>query len=111
MTDARDVWVENLFESKAHFTSIINRIEVLSFNAPAEDIEELTELFANTTVILLSLEIEARTILLRRTIKMKLPDAIVATTAFVHHLTLVTRNTNDFKNVPGLTVVNPHDII
>ncbi len=110
LPDAGDVWVEDLFNSKEHFSSVINRMEVLSFNAPEQDLYELTELFTSTTVILLTAEIEARTILLRRLVKIKLPDAIVAATALVHNLTLVTRNTDDFKNVPGLTVVNPHDI-
>ena len=110
LPDAGDVWVEDLFNSKEHFSSVINRMEVLSFNAPEQDLYELTELFTSTTVILLTAEIEARTILLRRLVKIKIPDAIVAATALVHNLTLVTRNTDDFKNVPGLTVVNPHDI-
>jgi len=110
LPDAGDIWVEGLFDSKEHFSSVINRIEVLSFNTSQEDLDELTELFASTTVIFLTPDIEECTINLRRSIKLKLPDAIVAATALVHHLTLVTRNTHDFKNIPGLTVVNPHDI-
>ena len=110
LPDAGDAWVEGLFDSKAHFASVINRIEVLSYNAPVEDLREVAALFENTTVILLTPEIEARTIDIRRLLKIKLPDAIVAATALIHNLTLVTRNTADFKNVPGLTLVNPHEI-
>ena len=33
-------------------------------------------------------------------------DALIAATAFVHHMTLVTRNTVDFQGM-GLTVLNP----
>jgi len=38
---------------------------------------------------------------------MGLADAIIAATALVHDLSLVTRNKEDFKDVPGLRVVNP----
>ena len=38
---------------------------------------------------------------------MGLADAIIAATALVHDLPLVTRNEEDFKHVTGLRVVNP----
>jgi len=40
--------------------------------------------------------------------KIKLPDAIIAATAIVYDLILVTRNISDFKNIDGLHVVDPH---
>jgi toxin FitB len=36
-----------------------------------------------------------------------LADAIIAATALVHNLPLVTRNETDFKHVAGLRVINP----
>ncbi len=50
-----------------------------------------------------------QTILLRKQNKTKLPDVIIAATAIVFDLTLITRNTNDFKNIPNLTVINPYE--
>ena len=41
-----------------------------------------------------------------RTIEM--PDAILAATALVHELVLVTRNVRHFQNVPGLVIENWH---
>jgi predicted nucleic acid-binding protein len=35
------------------------------------------------------------------------PDLILAATAIEHGLTLVTRNTNDFVGLPGLSMLNP----
>ncbi|CAN5393106.1 hypothetical protein BH10BAC3_BH10BAC3_30350 [soil metagenome] len=39
---------------------------------------------------------------------MKLGDAIIAATALVHNLTLLSPNTADFKNITGLVVIDPH---
>ena len=50
-----------------------------------------------------------QTILLRQQRRVKLPDAIIAATALVHGLPLLTRNTADFQNIVGLAVLNLHD--
>ena len=34
-------------------------------------------------------------------------DSLIAATALVHHLTLVTRNTKDFDRVKGIILLNP----
>jgi len=39
--------------------------------------------------------------------RIKIPDAIIAATALHQELVLVTRNTDDFKEVEGLTYINP----
>lgn len=71
--------------------------------------KQATEFIQNSIVIGLEEAIILRTIALRKLLKIKLPDAVIAATAIVHDLTLITRNTDDFKNIPGLTVLNPHD--
>jgi predicted nucleic acid-binding protein len=38
---------------------------------------------------------------------MSLGDALVAGTALVHELTLVTRNVDDFQWIQGLSLLNP----
>ena len=40
---------------------------------------------------------------------MSLGDALVAGTALVHSLTLVTRNVEDFQWIQGLSLLNPFD--
>jgi predicted nucleic acid-binding protein len=35
---------------------------------------------------------------------LRMPDALIAATAIVHNLTLLTRNTADFRKAPGLRV-------
>ncbi len=48
-----------------------------------------------------------RAIALRQENKIGLADAIIAATALVHDLPLVTRNEEDFKHITTLRVVNP----
>ena len=90
--------------------SVISKIELLGFNGTT-DAMELTEDFVNISTLLdLSPEVVDKTIELRRQYKIKLPDAIIAATALVHHLTLISRNFDDFKRIAGLTVVDAHRI-
>jgi predicted nucleic acid-binding protein len=46
-------------------------------------------------------------IMLRQERKMALGDAVIAATALTHNLPLVTRNTQDFKHVAGLRLLDP----
>jgi predicted nucleic acid-binding protein len=57
----------------------------------------------------LSDEIVNETIELRKTKRMKLPDAIIAATAIVHNLCLVSRNDKDFDKIPNLFYTNPYN--
>jgi len=63
-----------------------------------------SEVFAlEESVILKAIEI-------RKTHKTKLPDAIIAATALVNELTIITRNTKDFDKIERLEVLNPYYI-
>jgi predicted nucleic acid-binding protein len=68
----------------------------------------LEEFIDTASVISLDAEVTERTILLRRVYKkLKLGDAIIAASAIVHGLTVVTRNVADFEGVEGLLFINP----
>ncbi|MBI1766756.1 MAG: type II toxin-antitoxin system VapC family toxin [Bacteroidetes bacterium] len=84
--------------------SVINKIEALGFSIVNNGIVELVN---SSTVIGLTDEIINQTIVIRREHKIKLPDAIIAATALVFELTLVTRNFSDFKMLSGLELVDP----
>lgn len=43
----------------------------------------------------------------RRPIKHRAYDLIVAATAVAHDLTLITGNTRDYADIPGLRLMNP----
>jgi predicted nucleic acid-binding protein len=46
---------------------------------------------------------------LRKTYRIKLPDAIIAATSLVYDLTLITSNTKDFKNIKDLQILDPEN--
>jgi predicted nucleic acid-binding protein len=90
--------------------SVISKIEVLGFNAPSQELKLLEDFFNDVMILDLNSEVIEQTILLRRAVKMKTPDAIIAATAVAYQLSLITRNTVDFKNIPGLTIVDPYSV-
>jgi len=51
-----------------------------------------------------------QTIKVRKTYKLKLPDAIITATAINNGLILISRNIKDFDRIPGFDVVNPFNI-
>lgn len=55
-------------------------------------------------------EVVEKTIELRRLYKVKLPDAIIAATAIVFELTLISRNDKDFIQIPELKYINPFTV-
>ena len=90
------------------YISSITYIEALGFAFENEKEEtKATNLCEKLVRLFLTREVEKQTILIRKTKKMKLPDAIIAATAIVHDLTLVTCNTDDFRNIPELKILNP----
>lgn len=67
----------------------------------------MEEFIGLANVIEIDKAIISTTISLRKNNRIQLPDAIIAATAIVNDITLVTRNTDDFKNITGLKMVNP----
>lgn len=108
MNDAQRKQVEAIF-AQALIISVISKIEFLGFEKylNAEEFQKAKEFIAHAQVVQLTDPIIDRTIALRQAHKMKLADALIAATALEKGLTLVTRNTDDFKNVTALPVLNP----
>lgn len=90
--------------------SVVTKIEVLGFNAPAEHYQLLKDFMDDATLFALNDEVIDASIEVRKNHKTKLPDAIIAATALVKGLTIISRNTKDFQNIEGLDCVNPYDL-
>jgi hypothetical protein len=91
--------------------SVVTKMETLGYNFNSFEEQTTMETFINgCTLIDLNNDIVNTTITIRKSKRMKLPDAIIAATALVGNLTLITRNTTDFKNIQGLQILDPHNM-
>ncbi|MDB4924195.1 type II toxin-antitoxin system VapC family toxin [Mucilaginibacter sp.] len=90
--------------------SVITKIEVLGFNAPDKHYKLLTNFMSDATIFDLTSNIVDISIDIRKNYKTKLPDAIIAATAIVYELVLVSRNASDFRNIKGLKFIDPHSL-
>lgn len=106
---ANAAWVQQLLDEQRLILSVIVRIELLSWSGSPADMQPVEEFIAASLVLPLDESVTQQTIRLRQQHRIKLPDAIIAATALVHSLPLLTRNVSDFRAIAGLVVVNPHD--
>lgn len=91
--------------------SIISKMETLGHNFSSQAEQSTMEAFvAGATVLAINEDIVNNTIAIRKSKKIKLPDAIIAATALVYNLTLITRNTTDFKKIPSLKIIDPNSM-
>jgi hypothetical protein len=90
--------------------SVITKIEVLGFDAPEEHYQLLVQFMNDAAVLELSNNVVEASINIRKNYKIKLPDAIIAATAMVNDLVVISRNVSDFKNIKNLKLINPHNL-
>ena len=92
--------------------SVITQIELFSSpNSSADELARLEQFVKAATIFnVIDEAIVQQTIAVRLQKKIKTPDAIIAATALAHGLTLLTRNTKDFKQLAGLSVINPFEL-
>ena len=103
------IFVANAIDQTPNI-SVITEIEALSWISPDKKKETVVKAFIEDANILpLSPEVVVQCIKIRRSRKVKTPDAIIAATAIVHNLTLITSD-NDFNNIEGLKIVDPHSL-
>ncbi len=101
----------DLIIDKKPIVSVISKIEVLGYNSPKEHYKVLEEFISDCTILNLNEEVVNVCIEIRKKYKTKLPDALIAATAIVHDLVLITRNISDFKNINELKTIDPHHIL
>jgi predicted nucleic acid-binding protein len=85
--------------------SVITEIEILSWSN-IEFEATVKGFVGDATILSLTPDIVTQCIRVKRSRRIKTPDAIIAATAITHSLTLLTTD-NDFHGIDGLTVINP----
>jgi predicted nucleic acid-binding protein len=87
--------------------SVINKIELLGFSKVEQDLVDFVACSNSHPIDDIVVD---KTIEMRSLYKIKLPDAIIAATALVNELAIITRNTKDFNKIDGLEVLNPYEL-
>jgi predicted nucleic acid-binding protein len=97
-----------LIDSQVSELSVITRMELLVWpNLSTQNAKVLQEFIDSANIYDLNESIILKAIEIRKTKKCKLPDAIIAATAVVNELILLTNNESDFKGIASLTILNP----
>lgn len=90
--------------------SVITEIEALSWISQDKGKENIIATFVSEANILaLTSDIVAECVKIRRSRRIRTPDAIIAATAIVHSLSLLSSDEH-FKSIPGLKVINPSEM-
>jgi hypothetical protein len=102
--------LRDFIAQNAPAVSAVSYVEVLGYRHLTElERQHFEAFFAAAPVLPVSQDVLEQAVKLRQLRKMSLGDALVAGTALAHNLTLVTRNTDDFEWIAGLSLMNPFD--
>ena len=91
--------------------SVAVETEVLTYHEIPDKMSLIEDFVSLATILPLDKIVTKKAIDLRKyNKKMKLGDAIIAVTALVHGLILITNNTKDFTHITDLVIIDPHTI-
>lgn len=108
---AKSIDFLNQFIDQDCYVSVITQMEALGFNFKNIDDRNVTEAFMENSIILdINQEVAQRTIAIRKSRKIDLPDAIIAATSIVYDFTLITQNMKDFKKIQGIKVLDSFNL-
>jgi predicted nucleic acid-binding protein len=97
--------ITDFLQNKIVFVSFISEMELLSKPGLSNDHVKILQAMLNSCVLIdFNNEIKSEAIKLRRHQRLKIPDAIVASTAMYMKLPLLTAD-KDFKKVSGIEVL------
>ena len=90
-----DLRLGQLLDKKTIYISYITEVELLSFpKISANEIDTIRELISNCNIIHYSEDLKEDIIFLRRKYNLRIPDAIIAATAFAYFIPLITADKN-----------------
>ncbi len=100
--------LRRLIATQSPAVSVVSYVEVLGYHRLLERERRLFEdFFVAAPMLQISVEILECSTSLRQKKAVSLGDALIAATALVHDLELITANTADFDWIPDLRVTNP----
>ena len=101
-------FLNKIIGEQAFHLSILSVVEFLGWLGHTEEkFKECQALVKLAKVFSVDAQIADKAVDLRRIKKIKLADAIIASTAIVNNLNLATRNQADFKGIKTLEIINP----
>ena len=110
LSEKGNLLIDSILNSFGCQISVITRIELLSWNTDQETTNLVNEFIRLSKEFGLTDEIIIKTGEMRRSKKIKLPDAVIATTAMVNDFILVSDNDKDFGKIEHLRYVNPRKL-
>ena len=99
-------YVSQEFKKGLHL-SVITKIELLTLNVGHGEEAILKNFISSSKLLSITDDVVEMAIRIGKPASIKIPDAIIASTALVNRLDLITRNVKDFRMVEGLKVINP----
>lgn len=88
--------------------SAISYVEVLGYHQLiASEEQDFIAFFNTAPIIPISQSLLEQAVKLRQQRKIALGDSIIAATAIINELTLITANTTDFKWIQNIKLLNP----
>ena len=100
--------IDSILDNSESNISVITRIELLGFSPDREELLRfIVQFIGYSFEYNLSEDIIQKTIEIRKSIKIRLPDAIIAATALCNNLILLSDNDSDFDKIPNLRYINP----
>ena len=105
-----NIFLRDFIAENSPYVSAISYLEVLGYHQLMdEDKTYFQEFFTASQILPISQSVINQAVKLKQLRKMSLGDAIIAGTALVYDLTVVTRNIDDFRWITDLKLLNPFD--
>jgi predicted nucleic acid-binding protein len=90
--------------------SVITQIELLCWKTDVIKEQRVNDFITDSDIHDITPDVIMHCVNIRRSRKIKTPDAIIAATSLAHGYTLVTNNEKDFSNIEGLKMINPFKV-
>jgi predicted nucleic acid-binding protein len=100
--------IKNNVSRMPPIVSAVTYMETLGWHRATPSQMRVLQAFMNSATILpINQPVIEKTVFIRQQVKIGLGDAIIAATAMVYDMAVVTRNVSDFKSIKGLKILNP----